>query len=248
MISGGVSLRGSYHVEYNMPDQDSFWAGAVDGGWLLCVSDGVGSCAHSEIGSKALCKAARMVSEQHQCVIENPEKFIQEIHSAWIEEVQKEKFPILECCATALIGIVNASEVWGFRLGDGFLAVAAGEASTALLDYKTDYALNETDALADIFSWPEWEYFHIPRDKKIDFAGIIAATDGVLFEQDKDNLIRLVNEFSRGNAGLNEKEIEDDIRKWLPDYGGNDDTTLAFLLSETIHPKSGKEVETDGLG
>lgn len=235
MICGGVSLRGKAHTRRDVPDQDAFWSGPVfDEGWLLCVSDGVGSCAHAEVGSQALCRAAWQAALLCDCVIEEPEAFLRNVHEIWLDEIKACGLDVKDCCATALVGVLGADDIWGFRLGDGFLAIAAGDHSMVLFDDKADGALDETVSLSEEVSLEAWSSVHLGAVQSRAFAGMIAATDGVQFEQERSTLLRLVREFSEGNAGLPQADIEASMLEWLPQYGGYDDTTLAFLLPDAL--------------
>ena len=53
MLKGGVSLKGNYH-DIN---QDFFITKEYDDGYILVVSDGMGSKKMSQLGSKAICEA-----------------------------------------------------------------------------------------------------------------------------------------------------------------------------------------------
>lgn len=54
----GASVIGPLHISSNLPNQDSW--GYASGSWgeVLCVSDGMGSCKHAQVGSQMACKAA----------------------------------------------------------------------------------------------------------------------------------------------------------------------------------------------
>ena len=235
MICGGVSLQGKAHARREVPDQDAYWVGPVfDDGWLLCVSDGVGSCAHAEVGSQALCRAAWQAALICGCVVENPEAFLRDLHEIWLAEVRVCGLAVKDCCAAALVGVLGADGIWGFRLGDGFLAIAAGADSIVLFDDKADGALDETVSLSEEVPLEAWTSVHLGPSQSRAFAGMIAATDGVQFEQERETLLRLVREFSEGNAGLPQANIEASMREWMPQYGGYDDTTLAFLLPDAL--------------
>ena len=53
MKCGGVSLKGKHAI-----NQDSFSALKVHGGYVVAVSDGLGSRPRSQAGSAALCQVA----------------------------------------------------------------------------------------------------------------------------------------------------------------------------------------------
>lgn len=51
----GASVKGNGHIQSNMPCQDNNRFESIDAGWgIAVVSDGAGSAAHSEVGSKVI--------------------------------------------------------------------------------------------------------------------------------------------------------------------------------------------------
>lgn len=227
MICGGVSLKGSHAV-----NQDSFASRKVRGGYVLAVSDGLGSRAHSQAGSATLCEAACLVAEKFSCAITDDENFLSAIHSQWLKILSENNLAVEACNATALICVVGEENIWAFRLGDGFICVAAAENVAVLFDAKDDAFVNETECLRTNFDFGKWECRRLPREK---FLGVVAATDGVTFRLDEKNLGDFMGEFCANYRALDLTEIIADVTAWLPTLFGSDDKTLAFLLEEANH-------------
>ena len=59
MLKGGISFKGDYH-DIN---QDCFLAREYKDGYILVVSDGMGSKKMSQYGSKAVCEAVYEVDK-----------------------------------------------------------------------------------------------------------------------------------------------------------------------------------------
>lgn len=223
MKYGGVSLRGSYHAE----NQDAYMVRAIGDNYVLAVSDGLGSRPYSGGGSAALCRAAYEAAEACSCHIVTTEAFLRDVHERWKTVVAEKGLDISDSNATALICLITEKFIRAFRLGDGFLAVAANGESVVLFDEKEEGFANLTDCLDSDFVISLWEQqnMHIQE-----FEGIVAGTDGVELDMEVSNLTAFLHDFCAAYRTETAEEIESDIRMWLPRLGGVDDTTLAFLL------------------
>ena len=223
MKYGGVSLQGSYHAE----NQDAYMVCELDGNYILAVSDGLGSRPHSAVGSAALCKVVYETLVECSCQIVSAEDFLRDVHERWKIAVAEKELDISDSNATALICIVTAEDIHAYRLGDGFLAVAADGERAVLFDEKEDGFANLTDCLDSDFILASWEYRHLCMRT---FEGVIAGTDGLDLHMNATNLTDFLYDFCAEYQAETAEEIEADIRMWLPRLGGVDDTTLAFLL------------------
>ena len=223
MKFGGVSLKGNHAV-----NQDSFAAQEVRGGYVLAVSDGLGSRRRSQAGSAALCQVACQIADEFACNIADAEIFLSTIHERWLAVLAENSLPVEECNATALIAVVGADDIWAFRLGDGFICLANDGQVIALFDAKDDDFVNATECLRESFDVSKWQKFHAARKN---FLGLVAATDGVTFELDEKIFGAFIEDFCANYSALETDEILSDVAKWLPELFGGDDKTLAFLLS-----------------
>ena len=223
MKFGGVTLKGNHAV-----NQDSFSVKKVGGGYVVAVSDGLGSRHHSQAGSAALCETACLVADEFSCNIDE-EKFLRQVHEHWIKILTENRLEIESCNATALIAVVGAENIWAFRLGDGFICIAGDDKTFALFDKKDDDFINATECLREDFIFEKWECLKLTRKN---FLGIVAATDGVTFELDEKILCDFMKDFYENYSALELGQIIDDLKSWLPTLFGVDDKTLAFLLKE----------------
>lgn len=227
MKMGGVSLKGAHHKI----NQDSFTACEVTGGYVLAISDGVGSRRRSQAGSAALCTAAREIADAHACNISDENIFLAEIHAAWKKILTEHHLKIDECNATALIAVKGSENIWTFRLGDGFIGVAADDEVFALFDAKEEDFVNVTVCLGEDFQPELWERRH---SSCRNFKGIVAATDGVTLQMDEKTLRNFTADFCKAYCATEQQEILAEIKSWLPDFAGSDDKTLAFLMQEAV--------------
>ena len=226
MIMGGVSLIGKSHAI----NQDGFVVREVDGGHVLVVSDGLGSRRRSQAGSAAICSVACAVADARACSIVDDDdamSFLADVHSSWIDILTRYRLKVEECFATALIAVKNRADIWLFRLGDGFIAASSDGATVALFDDKDSDFVNATDCLDVEFVPSLWQ---IRRLRAENFRGIIAATDGVTFEIDEENLKGIAEDFFDSYRNYTLGKILSEIETWLPTLTGGDDKTLAFLI------------------
>lgn len=225
MKYGGVTLKGKHAV-----NQDSFSARAVRGGYVVAVSDGLGSRPRSQAGSAALCEAACLVADECACDIDD-EKFLAAVHEHWLKTLAENNLSVEDCNATALIAIVGTENIWAFRLGDGFICIAADDNVAVLFDDKETDFVNATECLREDFTLGKWERRRMPYK---DFKGLVAATDGITFELDAKILGGFIEDFCENYSALDLGAILADLKAWLPTLFGVDDKTLAFLLKEAI--------------
>lgn len=222
MIGGGFSIQGTYHEK----NQDSYWVGAVSGGYVAALSDGLGSCKYSEIGSRALCEVVRELANSKNCFIDDADFFARQVEDYWRIGIRHKLYKIEDCHATALFAIVGEKHTWLFRLGDGVIGAKFKGGVAVLRDPKEDGYLNITDCLG--ISSYNWEKFCIATDI---VQGIFIFSDGVTNENDEANLKELMEGIYAEYAGHKREEIEKDLAHWVPTMKSRDDKTLAFLLA-----------------
>lgn len=224
MKFGGVSLQGNHAV-----NQDSFSVCEVSGGYVVAVSDGLGSRPLSQAGSAILCQTACQVADEFVCNIEDDETFLATVYTRWTQTLAENDLAIEKCNATALIVVVGTENIWAYRLGDGFISIATDDKIATLFDTKENDFINATECLHSEFQFDKWECLHLKHKK---FLGLVAATDGVTFHIDKETLSGVITDFCTDYAALELCDILTDLKAWLPTLIGGDDKTLAFLLKE----------------
>lgn len=224
MKFGGVSLKGNHAV-----NQDSFSVCEVIDGYVVVVSDGLGSRPLSQAGSAVLCQTACQVADEFACNIEDDENFLATLYARWLNTLAENDLEVEKCNATALIAIVGLENIWAYRLGDGFISIASDNKIVTLFDTKEDDFINATECLRSEFQFDKWE---CRRLKRKNFLGLVAATDGVTFHMDKETLCEFIADFCVDYAVLELGDILTDLKAWLPTLIGGDDKTLAFLLKE----------------
>ena len=222
MVGGGFTIQGSYHDK----NQDSYWVGAVSGGYIVALSDGLGSCKYSEIGSQTFCEVVRELADSLNCQIHDTDVFLKQVEEDWKISIRHKLYKIEDCHATALFAVIGNKDTWFFRLGDGVLGVKFDKGATVLCDLKEDGYLNITDCLG--ISSMSWEKYRVPT---ANLQGIFICSDGVTDDNDKDNLIDLIEGIYTEYGNQSKKEIEEDLSLWVPTMKSRDDKTVAFLFN-----------------
>ena len=222
MVGGGFSVKGSYHEK----NQAYYGVGAVSGGYVAALSDGLGSCAYSEIGSLTLCEVVRGLADNINCEINDADAFIRNVEEEWRLSVRHKLYKTEDCHATALFAVIGDKNTWLFRLGDGVLGVKLDEGAAVLRDSKEDGYLNITDCLG--ISSNSWEFRSFPTAK---VKGIFICSDGVTDENDETNLIGLIEGIYAEYGNKTKKTVEEDLAIWVPTMKSRDDKTVAFLFN-----------------
>ena len=224
VIFGGISIIGSYH---NV-NQDSFLCKPYKDGYIMVVSDGMGSKSLSHLGSKCICECVYDVVSNYAFDLDviSFKDIIYACHEEWKKRLSD--FDIKQCYATLLVAVIRKKTIKAARLGDGFLAIYADGKVICLYDKKENYFANETDCLKENLDREKIEIVKIEYSK---YQGAVSCTDGVEIGtmQEKD-IIGFTQEFVDEYSN---KEIEDvikEIESWLEDWPGMDDKTLVFVM------------------
>ena len=224
VILGGISIMGSYH---NV-NQDSFLCQTYKDGYIMVVSDGMGSKSLSHLGSKCICECVYDVVSNYAFDLDviSFKDIIYACHEEWKKRLSD--FDIKQCYATLLVAVIRKKTIKAARLGDGFLAIYADGKVTCLYDKKENYFANETDCLKENLDREKIEIVKIEYSK---YQGAVSCTDGVEIGtmQEKD-IIGFTQEFVDEYSNKEKEEVIEEIESWLEDWPGMDDKTLVFVM------------------
>lgn len=224
MIFDGISIMGSYH---NV-NQDSFLCKPYKDGYIMVVSDGMGSKSLSHLGSKCICECVYDVVSNYAFDLDviSFKDIIYACHEEWKKRLSD--FDIKQCYATLLVAVIRKKTIKAARLGDGFLAIYADGKVTCLYDKKENYFANETDCLKENLDREKIEIVKIEYSK---YQGAVSCTDGVEIGtmQEKD-IIGFTQEFVDEYSNKEKEDVIEEIESWLEDWPGMDDKTLVFVM------------------
>ena len=224
VIFDGISIMGSYH---NV-NQDSFLCKPYKDGYIMVVSDGMGSKSLSHLGSKCICECVYDVVSNYAFDLDviSFKDIIYACHEEWKKRLSD--FDIKQCYATLLVAVIRKKTIKAARLGDGFLAIYADGKVTCLYDKKENYFANETDCLKENLDREKIEIVKIEYSK---YQGAVSCTDGVEIGtmQEKD-IIGFTQEFVDEYSNKEKEDVIEEIESWLEDWPGMDDKTLVFVM------------------
>lgn len=226
MLLGGVSVKGSYH----QINQDFFIAQRIENGFVVALSDGLGSKKTSQIGSRAICESVveEAVALKQGLADISPSEFISNVHSRWLEKLTPHI--INECYATLLALVFYSGRLLALRLGDGFIGFWTNNGVHILFDRKENYFANETDCLTESFSINLFEFVEYEISE---LNGGVMCSDGIAIgEMQENDLKSFTKDFVEGYNTMSVDDINKDIESWVKDWQGIDDKTLAYFISE----------------
>lgn len=231
--SWGASVIGPLHVKAKIPNQDSWKARRYKWGNVVVVSDGLGSKAHSDYGSKAACLAVFEAAKSYQNTpYANIADILRLIHANWLVKIAP--YSSIDCSATCLFAIQNEGTITLGRLGDGII-VAVGktdEHHLILSDNKQESFSNYTNSLRQEFKPDQWETATI---NSATCNAVVLCTDGIsddlLADSEMDFCIDLINEYSFLTSKNRTKQLIKMMNEWpVPHH--SDDKTIACLFKK----------------
>ena len=141
---------GPLHIKQKLPMQDSHYLFLSKKCFIAAVSDGLGSKAHSDFGSKtACCLFVKLAKEWIGVRDKSPEDFTSLFVKKWVCEIQKSSFDVRDCSATFLGAVYHNSTLYLFQLGDGMISCIFDDESKNLVmtDAKDESFSNMTKSL-----------------------------------------------------------------------------------------------------
>ena len=231
--SWGATVIGPLHVKAGIPNQDSWMARRYKWGNVVVVSDGLGSKAHSDHGSKAACLAVFEAAKSYQNTPDaNIVDILRLIHANWLVKIAP--YSSTDCSATCLFAIQVEGILTLGRLGDGMIA-ALGETEEnhlILSDNKQDSFSNYTNSLRQEFKPDQWE---IATIESAAYNAVVLCTDGISDDLLPEKQIEFVREFVDEYSDMKRGKRRNSIQKMLTDWpvpGHSDDKTIACLFKK----------------
>lgn len=231
--SWGASAIGPLHVKAGIPNQDSWMARRYKWGNVVVVSDGLGSKAHSDHGSKAACLAVFDAAKSFQNTPDaNIVDILRLIHANWLVKITP--YTPAECSSTCLFAIQLEAVITLGRLGDGMIALLgeAEENCLILNDNKQDSFSNYTNSLQQEFKADQWE---TATFESSECKAVVLCTDGIYDDLLPEKQLIFAQELYSTYTHMESEERKKDITRWLhkwPVPGHSDDKTIACLFKK----------------
>jgi serine/threonine protein phosphatase PrpC len=226
-IACGASVIGPRHVDLHEPNQDAMTLAGWRGGWIAAVADGLGSRAHSDIGSRCACQVARRILRAAPSTIDPATLPL--IHQKWLEAI--ESTTPRDAATTLLFGRVTVEgDVHAAQLGDGLLLVrCAGEFCRVTPD-RTAYG-NQTWALETTHVQDKWSTKQGRLTEPGD--GLVLMTDGVADDLEPAQLAdffdALYQDLSTRNRRRGRRWLQSELNDWATPLHSDDKTLVAIF-------------------
>ena len=137
----GASTRGPGHKLDNIPNQDAWIFRKFSWGFVGVVADGLGSHVHSQIGSKAVCRAVvKALNIWRQHPDSTVEQLLFFVHKIWLSEIGR--YNPNQCGTTCLFaaGITSQDRLLVGQLGDGIIYVQHEGTSRVINERQEEYS------------------------------------------------------------------------------------------------------------
>lgn len=223
-----ASVRGPGHIRDNLPNQDCAFIGYSGKFLLAMVCDGLGSHAHSDYGSQALCRLFSPCFKEWSKVKPHvPTDFLRLLQCHWLMHTRS--FGTDKCGSTCQLAIINSKgKGWLAQLGDGMALVRHGESVESFTEEKNGFG-NETTAMGDYDATALWRMNKIeltsPGDR------LLIMTDGISddipTEATKDFVSTFDKLFSLPSSNA-QKELIDGLVHWRTPHHVDDKTIIAI--------------------
>lgn len=232
--SGGrfsaISLTkiGDHHEKMGSPNQDAIIVDLVGDDFLIAVSDGVGSCKKSEIGSNAaVLICAELFKEiKEGGFVQNSRAIIQEIIKRWKGQF---KDNCDEYCATLKVAMKLGRKALLISLGDGFVAVTS-EGMKTISPKENSTFTNETKCLDGKVSVEDFWTGSFNFDINTSYT-VMACTDGVANGIKQGDELVFVEEIE---CNISSENLQNEIIEFIKDISkySFDDKTLGVVKYE----------------
>ena len=226
----GASVIGPMHVKQGVVNQDSWVTRRYNWGNVIVVSDGLGSKRHSDVGSRAVCRAVIEAVKRYR---KHPDAqfndILRLIHANWLVEIAP--YSASDCAATCLFAIQDNDSIKLGQLGDGLCAVYGDSEDTHLImsDDKEDSFSNYTTCLQDTFVLDDWVVNQVPIQH---CKSVLLCTDGISEDLLPEKQIGFLKELYHTYSNQERRKRQRDLKRWLKNWpvpGHTDDKTLVCL-------------------
>ncbi len=230
-----ISDEGLSHKLNNIPNQDAVMYEFADGDYAIAVSDGVGSCQKSDVGSKSAVEVIRRLFFRLRAgdIDFDQETIADTIIEMWINLIEDDC--IDDFCATLKAGIKIGNELILISIGDGLLAITSkGIEKSAPVE--NGQFVNQTSCLNKKVKKSDFWISVFRLDTYIPYV-LFLCTDGVANGIIEGRELELVCELEKNiDSSLLKEELEGLVVS-ISDYS-TDDRTVGVVKYERKNEES----------
>lgn len=223
-----ISVTGSSHIKHNLPNQDYAMYYKDNSMAVAVLSDGLGSCKYSHIGSQAVCKAV-IESIGIGKGLNNIDDLVVNIYDSFINNIKP--YSLKDCLATCLFVVEYNGELLIFRLGDGLILAADKSKTISVYDKKDDTFLNITNNISDILNKEKIEVIRISSEEVY---AVLLCSDGISEDIEKEKYADFLEEFYTYFYNMEKNKREEELNKLFSSWQAqnSDDITLICMFRE----------------
>jgi len=216
----GYSLIGKYHIENNMPNQDSFFYKVHNNLISAAVADGLGSRRYSHLGSFLLTKNVVKLS---RLFYGNKILFEKKLKDIFIEGIKKLNVNMNDALSTLMFAIIKNGKIYIAKIGDGDIIILG----------KDNFVIEENKNFGNItnpYGYKNLNWYEF-NEKEVDF--IFLATDGI--SDDLLDKLGFAKAFKEYFEKLPKYKLLKESEKMLKNWnvkGSVDDKTFVCLIKE----------------
>lgn len=225
----GFSVKGPYHIQENMPNQDAWKIRYTRFGVVGVVCDGFGSAPKSDFGAQLACKAVieafSIWTQNQKAPIETLIRLIHDLWGLYIAPHDKK-----DCATTCLFVMYLEGRIITGQLGDGLvLEEKLDRECLSVSPEKQHIFSNQTTGMGFARSLDEWRILDV-SEKEV--GAVLLATDGVSEDLVPWKRNELIQYLKTRYIPLSQKKRRRLIEKELEDWGTPnhlDDKTLMLI-------------------
>jgi serine/threonine protein phosphatase PrpC len=220
----GMSDIGESHVKNGKPNQDAVGFLAFNDSFVVAVSDGVGSCENSHIGSQTAILACKYVLTEisDKKLPFNGENIAKRLAELWTQLFPETVSRSYSATLKAVFG--NGKDIIAVSIGDGLLFILSGNETLHAPNTEGDF-VNETHCLSHGMKAAE---FWTGQIAKLDDTVIFLSTDGVSNGIKQGCELEFINQIAKINDIA---ELEQGFKDFMHKIAecSSDDKTIGFV-------------------
>lgn len=219
---------GSNHKKLNIPNQDSVIIDVIQDDFVVAVSDGVGSCKKSEIGSQMVIRICKELFNQIHAghISFEGTEIVKLLIERWKNSLEGN---LMDYCATVKGVFKIGKKAVMISLGDGFAAITS-EGMNMLSPNDDGTFSNETKCLDSKVCVGDFWIRNFDIDINTTFA-VLVCTDGVSNAIQTGLELDFVEEIEKN---IGSKNLEEELKDFMIDISqySFDDKTLGVMKYE----------------
>ena len=230
-----ISDEGLSHRCSDIPNQDSVSYDISGDDYVMAVSDGVGSCPKSDVGSKIAVEVTKTIFRRLEdgslsCDLRN---IVQTLIKEWMASLPEGN--VDEYCATIKGVYKIGNSLFLFSLGDGLLIVTSNGLCVCSPESNKSFS-NQTLCLNSRVCEKDFWISKFDLDTYVPYV-VFLCTDGIANSIKEGQEINLVRELEENTDG---KDLKDELEDFVMDISNYsmDDRTVGVVKYERKNAKS----------